>query len=244
MHLIPSIFNSQKVIAAQSTRNGGISPSPFNSLNLGMAVNDIPENVLKNRTLFFNSLGIDVSQLSTSKQIHGNAVLFATAAGTSEGFDAQISNQKGLYLVVSVADCTPILIHDEKTNAVAAIHAGWRGTVGNIVKNTLQQMNAEFGTEGKNCKAFIGACIGYNQFEVGQEVAAQFEEPFVRFDRQKQKYFVDLKAANKQQLIGFGIPSVNIEVSDYCTVTNNDLFFSHRKEKGNTGRMMAVIGLK
>ncbi|MBL7888836.1 MAG: peptidoglycan editing factor PgeF [Bacteroidia bacterium] len=244
MHLLPSIFNTSAVIAAQSTRDGGVSPAPFNSLNLGLSVNDLPENVMKNRALFFNSLGIELNQLSISKQVHGAAILHAGKPQITEGYDAQISNTKGLFLVVSVADCTPILIHDEKENAVAAIHAGWRGTVSNIVGNTLAKMKATFGTEGKNCKAFIGACIDYEQFEVGEEVAAHFDSAFKRFDAGKQKYFVNLKAANREQLLRFGVPPENIEISNYCTAANNDLFFSHRKEKGNTGRMMAVIGLK
>ncbi len=244
MHLIPSIFNSSAVIAAQSMRSGGVSPAPFNSMNLGLSVNDLPENVMKNRALFFNSLGIELDQLSISKQIHGAEILHAQNPQITEGYDAQISNTKGLFLVVSVADCTPILIHDEKENAVAAIHAGWRGTVSNIVGNTLAKMKATFGTEGKNCKAFIGACIGYEQFEVGEDVAAHFDKVFKRFDTDKQKYYVNLKAANREQLLRFGVLPQNIEISNYCTSANNDLFFSHRKEKGNTGRMMAVIGLK
>lgn len=244
MHVIPSVFNSEKVVAAQSTRLGGISPAPFSSMNLGLSVNDDPQYVTKNRALFFNSLGIDLSQLSISKQVHGAEVLLATKPQITEGYDAQISNTKGLYVVVSIADCTPILIHDEKENAVAAIHAGWKGTVANIVSKTLQKMHDEFGTEGKNCKAFIGACIGYGQFEVGQDVADHFDERFKRFDTNKNKFFVDLKSANKQQLLDHGVLAGNIEISSYCTSTNNELFFSHRKEKGNTGRMMAVIGLK
>jgi len=244
MHLLPSIFNTSAVVAAQSTRDGGVSPAPFNSLNLGLSVNDLPENVMKNRALFFNSLGIGLDQLSISKQVHGAAILHAGKPQITEGYDAQISNTKGLFLVVSVADCTPILIHDEKENAVAAIHAGWRGTVSNIVGNTLAKMKEAFGTEGKNCKAFIGACIDYEQFEVGEEVAAHFDPAFKRFDAHKQKYFVNLKAANREQLLRFGVLPENIEISNYCTAANNDLFFSHRKEKGNTGCMMAVIGLK
>ncbi|MCX6295223.1 MAG: polyphenol oxidase family protein [Bacteroidetes bacterium] len=149
-----------------------------------------------------------------------------------------------MFLAVSVADCTPILIHDTKNNAVAAIHAGWKGTVGKIVLNTLQLMGEQYGTEGKYCKAFIGACISYENFEVGDEVATYFELSQKRFDKQKQKWFVDLKKANMKQLLDFGVMEKNIEISDFCTVKNNNTFFSHRKEKGVTGRMMAVIGMK
>ncbi len=244
MILIPKIFNSAKIIAGQSTRVGGISADPFHSLNLGLSVNDDEKNVWKNRELFFGKLGIPLPQISRSHQVHGNKVLLVNEPITSEGYDALITNKHNNYLAVSVADCTPILIHDEKQNAVAAIHAGWKGTIGKIVSNTLHEMQNHFGTEGKDCKAFIGVCISYSNFEVGEEVAEKFDNAFKRFDAEKQKWFVDLKNENQQQLLDFGVLPQNIEISDYCTISNNDLFFSHRKEKGKTGRMMAVIGMR
>jgi YfiH family protein len=244
MILQPKIFDPSTIIAAQSTRIGGVSPEPFNSMNLGLSVNDAEQNVWKNRALFFGSLGIELSQVSRCYQVHGNHVLVIKTPVTNEKFDAQITNKPNVFLAVSVADCTPILIHDTKNNAVAAIHAGWKGTVGKIVLNALQLMGEQYGTEGKDCKAFIGACISYENFEVGEEVATHFDFSQKRFDEQKQKWFVDLKKANLRQLLDFGLEERNIEISDFCTVKNNNTFFSHRKEKGVTGRMMAVIGLK
>lgn len=244
MILQPKIFDTAKIIAAQSTRLGGISPEPFNSLNLGLSVNDDEKNVLKNRELFFRSLGVELSQVSRCYQVHGDAVLVVDKPVTNEKYDAQITNKPNIYLAVSVADCTPILIHDTKNNAVAAIHAGWRGTVGKIVSNALQLMKENYGTDGKDCKAFIGACISYENFEVGEEVAVHFDDLQKSFDSARQKWFVNLKEANKKQLLDFGLRTENIEITSYCTVTNNDTFFSHRKENGKTGRMMAVIGIK
>ncbi|MCW3084909.1 MAG: pgeF [Bacteroidetes bacterium] len=243
MNIRPEIFKGLPVIAAQSMRLGGVSPVPFESMNLGLSVNDDEQNVWKNRELFFGGLGIEILQLAKSHQVHGTNVHVANAAGSVEGFDAQISNKPGIFLIASVADCTPILIYDTKNKAVAAIHAGWKGTVGGIVRNTLLKMQQEYGTIGTDCKAFIGACISYKNFEVGDDVAQHFDVSLKRFDAEKQKWFVDLKAANKAQLLAFGLKEENIEVSEYCTVENNDLFFSHRKEKGKTGRMMVVIGM-
>jgi len=244
MILYPKIFDSSKIIAAQSTRLGGVSLQPFDSMNLGLSVNDEEQNVWKNRELFFGELGIELTQVSRCYQVHGNDVLVVTEPVTNENYDAQITNKPNLFLAVSIADCTPILIHDEKNNALAAIHAGWRGTVGKIVWNALELMKENYGTEGKDCKAFIGACISYENFEVGDEVAEHFDLALKRFDSQKQKWFVNLKEANKKQLIDFGLTNNNIEISDFCTVENNNTFFSHRKEKGVTGRMMAVIGVR
>ncbi len=244
MIIIPEIFDAQKIVAAQSTRLGGISLPPFNSMNLGLSVKDDEKNVLKNRDLFFGKLGIDLSSVSRSHQVHGNKVLLVNEPVTTEGYDAQITNKPNVYLAVSIADCTPVLIHDTKNNAVAAIHAGWRGTVGKIVSNTLQLMHQNYGTKGKDCKAYIGACISLKNFEVGDEVATHFDVSEKRFDAIKQKWYVDLKTANKKQLIDCGLLAQNIEISNYCTVADNDTFFSHRKENGRTGRMMAVIGVK
>lgn len=244
MIIRPKIFKGPSVIAGQSTRLGGISPAPYSSLNLGMSVNDQNENVLKNRELFFEALRLPYGHLVVSKQIHGNAVFVATQPATPEGFDALITNKSDIFLAISIADCTPILIYDTRNEAVAAIHAGWKGTVSEIVKCTLQKMQEEYGTQGQDCQAYIGACIGYSNFEVGEEVAQHFDSNFKRFDSNKQKWFIDLKAANKQRLLDFGVISQNIEVSPYCTFQDEKLFFSHRRDKGLTGRMMAVIGIK
>jgi len=243
MFITPSIFNNKIITAAQSTRLGGVSETPYYSLNLGKSTNDKPENVAKNRNLFFNALGTDVNKVAMSGQVHSTEILVAEQPVMEKGFDAIISNTPGLMLAVSIADCTPILIHDTKNNAIAAIHAGWRGTAANITHKTLLKMKQQFNTKGEDCLAFIGACIGYNAFEVGNDVAQYFEDSVKKIKTGTSNYFVDLKTANKHQLLQSGLKEENIEVSNYCTVENNDLFFSHRYENGITGRMMATIEL-
>ncbi len=244
MIIQPKIFENETIVAAQSTRLGGVSGAPYASMNLGFSVNDDEKNVLKNRNLFFGNLGINNEQLVISKQVHGNNVYEAHSPIITEGYDALITNKPTVFLAISIADCVPVLIYDKKNNAVAAIHSGWKGTVAKAVTATLFKMQELYGTKGVDCKAYIGACISYENFEVGNEVAEKFDAAFKNFDDTTQKYFVDLKAANQKQLLSFGLTLNNIEVSPYCTVANNDLFFSHRKEKGVTGRMMAVIGMK
>ena len=245
MTIKPLIFQQFSGLSAgQSTRNGGVSVEPFSSLNLGKSVGDNIENVEQNRKIFFNNLGFESSEAVFSHQVHGSEIILVNRSGNFSGFDAQITNITGICLAVSIADCTPILIFDAENKAVAAIHAGWRGTVARIVAKTLNEMEAHFGTKGENCYAFIGACISQPAFEVSEEVAINFTEEQKYFDDTKSKYFVDLKKANKTQLLAFGIAESNIEVSEHCTVLNNDLYFSHRKEKGVTGRMLARIGLR
>lgn len=257
----PKIFSAfPNIIAAQSTRLGGVSTGPFSSLNLGLSTGDTRENVEENRRLLFSRIGIEEAQLASSGQEHGKEILFAKTSGRRKGFDAIITNEKNLFVAVSIADCTPVLVYDAEHGAVAAIHAGWRGTVQQIVAATLQRMKEEFGTRGQNCYAYIGACIAECSFEVGAEVAERFDSDCARAAeahviseevnegasamKSAHKYFVDLKRANKKQLTEFGIPPGQVEVSDQCTLLNNDRYFSFRLEKGNTGRMLAVIGMR
>ncbi len=244
-HTIPKIFSSFKnLIAAQSTRHGGISPAPFSSLNMGFSAGDEEANVLKNRQLFFSSLGIDLQNVAWSGQVHGREILVAERGGKNSGYDALITNKKNVFVAVGIADCCPVLIYDSKNQVVAAIHAGWRGTVQNIIGHTLEKMKNEFGTQGKDCFAYIGTCISECSFEVGEEVAKEFSNDFTRYDKDRKKYCVDLKRANKQQLTKFGVPEDQIEISSFCTVTDNENYFSYRKEGAKSGRMIAVIGVK
>jgi polyphenol oxidase len=243
MLIRPKIFQKfPHLAAAQSTRHGGVSKSPYNSLNLGKYVKDDPEDVFKNQHRLCVSLGFQIRQLASAHQVHDDKIMLVTSPEHFEGFDALMSNQKGILLAVGIADCTPILVFDAKNEAFAAIHAGWRGTVLQIVRKTLESMNAHFGTNAANCYAYIGACIDECSFEVGDEVAAEFSSDFKRFDADKGKYFVGLKRANAAQLYDFGVPKNQVEISPFCTFRERDTFFSHRAENGITGRGMAAIG--
>lgn len=241
----PSVFSRfPRLVAAESTRHGGVSPAPYASLNMGKNTGDDPANVAENRRRFCAALGFSTAQMAWSVQVHADRVLHVTEAGGAEGFDALITDRPGILLAVSVADCAPILIFDSKHEAMGAVHAGWPGTAARLVEKTLQRMAAAFGTEGRDCYAYVGTCIDECSFEVGEEVAVRFDAAFKRFDVARGKFMVDLKKANAAQLQAFGIPEGQIEISPYSTVLDNGDYFSHRKEKGTTGRMLAVIGLR
>ncbi|MVM32992.1 peptidoglycan editing factor PgeF [Spirosoma sp. HMF4905] len=245
LHITPAIFYPfPGLIAAESTRHGGVSPVPFASLNLGINTTDGPSNVNENRRRFFETIEASTNQFASSHQVHGTDVLHATEAGRFDGYDALITDKPGLLIGVTVADCVPILIYDHEHKAVAAIHAGWRGTVGGIVTKTLDRMKQQFGTSAEHCYAYVGTCIDECSFEVGPEVAEQFESELKRVDAETGKGYIDLKRANTKQLTAFGIPFAQIGVSPFSTVLHNTDFFSYRAEQGQTGRMLAVIGLK
>lgn len=241
----PPIFQRfPELIAAQSTRHGGVSQPPYASLNLGGSTQDDPEAVRENKRLFYQSLGITEHQVASSHQVHGTELFLTDKPGREQGHDAVITPQAGVMALVTIADCTPILVYDAENKVVAAIHAGWRGTVAGIVTKTLNKMQEVYGTQPEHCYGWVGTCIDECSFEVGTDVSDHFAESFKSWDEDRQKFFVDLKAANADQLRSFGIPDLQMELSPYSTVIHNEDYFSHRLEKGTTGRMVAVIGRK
>ncbi|SEI45521.1 conserved hypothetical protein [Dyadobacter sp. SG02] len=238
----PQIFNQfPELVAAESTRHGGVSTGHYASLNLGGS-QDTAENIMQNNLLFFGALGIPFENVAKAHQVHGTDIVTVTAPARFEGFDALVTNVRGIQLAVTVADCTPILIYDPVTGAVAAIHAGWRGTVGGIVEKTVATMHTNYGTRPEDCFGYVGTCIDECSFEVGEDVAQHFIPTYKRLDASSGKFFVDLKASNRDQLIRSGVKPGNVEISPYSTVVHNDDYFSHRAEKGLTGRLLVTIG--
>ena len=237
----PAIFHSiPGLVAGVSTRHGGVSEPPYSSLNLGIHTDDSPDIVEQNLALFCQDVGVSPVDLARSYQVHGDKIWVTGRPGYQTGFDAIISVQPSVFAGVSIADCTPILLADPVTGVCAAIHAGWKGTVAGIVEKTAKRMIENRGSNPANILAYIGPCIGLANFEVGDEVAAQFAAEYKT--RVKNKWHVDLKAANAAQLEKLGI--AQIEIDPACTVENNADYFSHRKEQGLTGRMIALIGFQ
>lgn len=232
------------LIMVESTRHGGVSPSPFTSMNLGLNTRDLRENVLENRRLFCSGLGIPVHQLADGYQVHEDKIRVADTPGYVEGYDALVTDRPGVFLAIGIADCTPVLIYDPVSRSVGAAHAGWRGTVLEIAARTVRKMQELYGADPAHCLAFIGTCIDAEHFEVGEKVAEHFDMGCKKYDKTRDKYLVDLKKANKDQLLACGLKDEHIEVSPYGTVKDNGDYFSYRKEGGNTGRMLAVVGIR
>lgn len=241
----PKIFTSfEGVVAVESQRSGGQSQFPYSSLNLGLYTKDSKDDVSTNRSRFFEALGFDSCQVAGTYQIHSDVIKIVTTPGEFQGYDALVTNQKDILLTVTVADCTPVLIYDTKKSVVAAIHAGWKGTKAKLVSKTLVAMQDNFETIPSDCIAYVGSCIDANAFETDADVADCFLPKYKRWDAEKKKYFVDLKQTNKDLLLDSGVLPQHIEVSPFCTYGDNDKYFSYRKEKGVTGRMLAAIAMK
>jgi len=237
-------------------RNGGFSSPPFDSLNMGLHVGDSHENVIKNRRLVCESLGIEFENTTCAEQVHGSQAAMVTKAeigrgaishvSAISGADALITRNQGAVLMMFFADCVPIFIADTKNRAIGLAHAGWRGTILGVAAETLAAMEREFGTDPIYCKAAIGPAIDKCCFEVSEEIAQKISNTAGDMCVHRQpdeKPRVDLKLANKLELEKAGIPASNIAVSELCTCCIKDKFFSYRRDV-RTGRMAAILALK
>jgi polyphenol oxidase len=221
-----------------STKIGGESVHGF-EMNMSYTVGDNPVNVGKNRKRFLFHLGISEKILALPFQCHSTTVLKVEVPGEYSTCDALISNKHNIALVVTVADCVPVLLFDPIKKAIGAVHAGWKGTQGRIVQRTLEMMEREFSSDPNQMLAFIGPSAGVCCYEVGHEVAVMFGNKIVPYS--SKKVFLDLKNENKLQLQYQGVPESNIEVSTSCTICEKNLFHSFRRDGQKAGRMMAVI---
>jgi len=240
---------------AFSTRSGGVSSLPENSLSLGNFQQDERDNVIENRKRFQEALGVVDWELVTAKQVHSADVhVFSRPSEIKEEpetCDALTANFCRTLLAVQTADCLPVLIADEKTGAFAAVHAGWRGTLAGIVARTIEMMQQRYGSRPGNLHAALGPAISAEVFEVGPEVIEAFKERFnyagdlISNYKSNGKANLDITFANRLQLIDAEVPSEKIYDSRMCTYLRNDLFFSYRRERGSenpVGRLMGVIG--
>jgi polyphenol oxidase len=238
--ILPEVFRGQSwLIAAMSTRQGGVSRQPL-GMNLSFNVGDDPERVRTNRERFFGGLGIRQDELVVPGQVHGLTVREVERAGSCPETDGLVTSKKRLFLCVTVADCVPVLLADPVTRTVAAVHAGWRGTAGGIVKRAMEILTGRFGVRPEDLLAYVGPSAGTCCYAVGDDVASRFPREVV--GRLGDQPTVDLKAANRDQLIAAGLFSRNIEISPFCTISDHELFHSHRRDAASSGRMMAVIG--
>ncbi len=233
------------IVAAVSTRRGGVSPPPYDSLNLGRSTGDAEAHVDANRARFLRALGAPEAALARIHQVHGGDLLAVDGAWREDGdrphADGLITRERGRLLVVTIADCVPVFVVDATTGTLAVVHAGWRGTVAGIAASAVRAVAGAAGAEPRALRAAIGPSIGPCCFEVGDDVAAHFPHATRRPARAPRAH-VDLWKANADQLAHEGIPRDAVDVAGLCTSCTSDVFFSHRRDHGRTGRMIAVLG--
>lgn len=245
------------VRTAFSTRQGGSSPDPYASLNLGLHVGDQKENVIANRTLLLAGLGARAADMVCCEQVHGAEVarVGAGEAGCGAfdlstaiaGCDAMICNEPGVNLAAFFADCFPVYIFDPRRRVVALAHAGWKGTMQRIAARTVGAMTEHYGCRVQDMEVFIGPGIGPCCFEIGHEVAQKVKAELPGRDllrNENGRLTWDLARTNFRLLEEIGISADQIDICGLCTACHRDLFFSYRRDSGLTGRMAAVIALQ
>lgn len=229
-----------------TTRDGGVSEPPFDRLNLGGAVGDDPARVAENWRLLEAATGLRFARV---RQVHGARVLAVTApCDPADEADAVLSTTEGVAACVSVADCVPLLLADPGTGAVAAVHAGWRGTLAGIAGEGVRALEREVGAPPSRLLAVIGPSIGPCCYEVSEDVAAQFRDALGGAVARAPvpaaggaRPHLDLWAANREVLARAGVAAERVQVLGRCTSCERDRFFSHRRDAGRTGRQMAFI---
>ncbi len=241
-----------------STRMGGVSEGCCSSMNLSFNRGEPRENVLKNYEIICAAENIKPVNLVLSAQTHTNNVICVTKADCGTGIfsnsfsdvDGLITNQRQVALVTQYADCTPLLFCDPVKRVVATSHAGWRGTVKQIGRITVEKMCKEYGCNAENIIVGIGPCIKECCYEVDDPVFSEFKKlGFLNLDtcfikKENGKYMLNLVNANKQILLDAGILPQNIDESDICTCCNSQYLHSHRATNGKRGNLAAIIELK
>lgn len=239
-----------------STRPGGVSPAPWDSLNLDDRRDGEEPNVQKNFTLLCDALDMDVQKVVHSKQVHLDDVRLVTAEDWGKGLwrpkdyesaDALITNVPGTVLTVFSADCNVILLHDPICHTIGAVHAGWRGTALGIVHKTVREMRRAFGTDPADVRAAIGPAIGQCCFETDDDVPAALHDALGRevdlfMEKRGAKWHIDLKSVNALWLQKAGVTA--IDICPLCTYCHPELFWSHRRTGKARGEQGALIALK
>jgi YfiH family protein len=226
-------------------RTGGVSSGHLASLNLGRREEDRAENLAENKRRVAVAFGIDEGRIYTVSQVHSDRIVIIDNPDITSDEISQkqriITDIKGITIGILTADCVPVLLFDRSRKVVAAVHAGWKGTASNISAKAFEIMMERFESQPQDILAAIGPAIGPCCYEVGEEVVSAFGHQKGVAVQHGKNWHIDLPKANHLQLRDAGV--TDIDISDICTSCRTDLFFSHRKEMGKTGRQLSFISL-
>lgn len=261
--LLFDLFDQEKnIVHFSTTRVGGVSNGTYSSFNMGNFSDDDPLNIYENRNILARMFYMDISKFVIPHQTHGTRVLkideelmdldSTSAIEIMYGVDATISNLKGIFLCATTADCVPIIIYDKVKESIAAVHAGWKGTSGRIVENTIIELQKQYGSNTGDMIVGIGPAINAVHYEVGDEVINMFKkngfdisDPELCFSKSNiSKYYLNLKEINRRELLRLGVNKNNIEMTNLCTYEMQQLFFSARRQTVHSGRMLTGIMMK
>jgi YfiH family protein len=246
--------DSASSVQGFTTRHEGVSRIPYNSLNLGINTLDQTHSIEGNRSLLASAFGINHEMLVTVRQIHGNDILVIDEPNEDYSHflevecDAIITNQPGVMIGVCVADCVPVLLFDPEKRVIAAVHSGWKGTVQKVAAMSVAAMKSLFGCNPENIHAAIGPSIGKCCYEVDAPIRQAFAQNNFQWELYseltgKDKWHLSLSESINDLLLSAGLSARMIQKSELCVCCHRELFFSYRRDKGETGRQMGFIML-
>ncbi len=253
-YLQPEWARGKNIHAGITTRNGGVSRAPYNSLNLGFNTEDPRHNVEANRSTLARAFDLPSRLLLTVSQVHGSDVLVVDEPNPDLSHflkvecDAVVTNQPGIMIGVLVADCYPILMYDAENHIAAAVHAGWKGAAGGIIGKTVDTMNNLFGTRPEALLAAIGPGIGAHDYLVDRPVREAFRRGTdhweqIAQERELGQWQLDLRRSCMLQFQEAGVDERQIEAAGECTCCQREMFFSYRRDSAQTGRQMGFLVL-
>ncbi|WP_254391839.1 peptidoglycan editing factor PgeF [Terribacillus sp. DMT04] len=245
-----------RIVSGITTKNNGVSKSPFDSLNMGLHVGDKDADVIQNRELLAGEIAFPLANWVLGEQVHGTEIAVVQKKDAGRGskslsdsipsVDGLITNEPGLLLAAFFADCVPLYFSDAKTGWIGMAHAGWRGTVGDMAGKMIAALGSQ-GANPANIEAMIGPCISKHKYEVDDRIFQQIPERFraqvLTASGESDKYYLDLQALNRLYLLDAGVKDAHIKTAPFCTYEMPE-FYSHRQDQGKTGRMIGFIGMK
>ena len=242
----------KSVINAVFTRRGGLSPEPWNSLNVGGTVGDNADRVRENRFQSFDALGRERTSMFDVWQIHSSDIVVANAPHASSGSrhelkaDGILTDNPSVTLFMRFADCTPIMLYDTRNKVIGLVHAGWQGTIKQISGQAIRSMTAVYGSRPSDIVAAIGPSIGPDHYEVGSNVVEQVTYSFgddaqLVLQERNGRVHLDLWKANRITMERAGVS--NIDEASICTACHPEDWYSHRAQKGSTGRFGALMAI-
>jgi YfiH family protein len=254
-YLQPAWAGQGRVQAGFTTRNGGVSRPPYNSLNLGYNTEDALANVEGNRSSLTRAFDLPPHLLLTVQQVHGSDILVIDQANPdlshflSVECDAIVTDQPGIMIGILVADCYPVLLYDPGRQVAAAVHVGWRGAASGIIVRTIEAMTSVFDCRPEDLQAAVGPGIGVHRYEVDRPVRDAFRQGSGHWEEIARevdlgKWHLDLRQSCLLQLTDAGLANDRVTEAVECTCCHRELFFSYRRDQGKTGRQLGFISLK
>lgn len=254
-YLQPEWAVSASIDAGFTTRNGGVSRPPYNSLNLGFNTDDPKYNVEGNRSTMARAFGIPMHLLLTVRQVHGTDVLVIDEPNPDLSHfltiecDAVVTNQAGIMIGILVADCFPVLLFDPQQKVAAVAHVGWRGAAAGILAKTVEAMEMNFDSRPDRLLAAVGPGIGAHRYEVDRPVRDAFRSGTGHWEEISSevtlgKWHLDLRRSCQLQLTDAGLDPDRVTAADEDTCCHRELFFSYRRDHGKTGRQMGFVLLR